>query len=202
MILIVHPFGYAAERKYIFDTLIKDFLGIDYELMEHDQDDVRIMLASNANGRQIILPDVLFGNPEEKWMTPETLPQEPLNIIDANGLNITATLTDQKVPVIYGRKQVTGGYLNETATTLRLGLDIFGSSFFMLTRYEEMVVKERDQHERFFASESLAFREKFLSRPIVNEYLEILWWALRWLSPVLTRKEARYTVELSHGANA
>lgn len=53
-------------------------------------------------------------------------------------------------------------------------LDIFAACFFMLTRWEEHVNKTRDFHDRFFATESLAYKQDFLDRPIVNEYLEEL----------------------------
>jgi len=53
-------------------------------------------------------------------------------------------------------------------------LDIFAASFFMLTRWEEYVNKARDIHDRFLAIESLAYKQGFLDRPIVNEYVEEL----------------------------
>lgn len=53
-------------------------------------------------------------------------------------------------------------------------LDIFAASFFMFTRWEEYVNKTRDNHDRFPATESLAFKNGFLDRPVVNEYVEIL----------------------------
>ena len=53
-------------------------------------------------------------------------------------------------------------------------LDIFAACFFMLTRWEEYVNKSRDKHDRFPAYKSLAYKQNFLDRPIVNEYLEEL----------------------------
>jgi len=53
-------------------------------------------------------------------------------------------------------------------------LDIIAASFFMLTRWEEYVNKNRDSHDRFPATESLAYKQGFLDRPIVNEYVEEL----------------------------
>jgi peptidoglycan/xylan/chitin deacetylase (PgdA/CDA1 family) len=44
----------------------------------------------------------------------------------------------------------------------------------MLTRWEEHVNKNRDNHNRFPATESLAFKNNFLDRPVVNEYVEML----------------------------
>src|SRR5690606_17510004 len=77
------------------------------------------------------------------------------------------------------------------------GLDLFGSMFFMLSRYEEMVVKERDQHDRFSAKSSVAFKGEFLMRPIVNEYLEILWQLLSYLDNSLIRRERTFKTILT-----
>lgn len=49
-----------------------------------------------------------------------------------------------------------------------LPFDIFSSSFFMLTRYEEYLPHVKDETGRFMASESLAFKEGFLHQPIVD----------------------------------
>ncbi len=68
----------------------------------------------------------------------------------------------------------------------------------MLTRYEEYVVRERDAHQRFPANMSLAYREGFLSRPLVNEYLEILWIVMKRLWRFLRRKSRTYRVIPTH----
>jgi hypothetical protein len=53
--------------------------------------------------------------------------------------------------------------------------DLFLFAFFMLTRLEETLGVERDQHGRFPAEKSLAWQEGFLDRPIVNECADALW---------------------------
>jgi hypothetical protein len=79
-----------------------------------------------------------------------------------------------------------------------LGVDIFGSAFFMLTRYEELVVQTRDPRDRVPAAASLAQRAGFLDRPIIDEYVELLWAALHQLWPNLQRKPRAYRLLLSH----
>jgi hypothetical protein len=79
-----------------------------------------------------------------------------------------------------------------------IGFDLFGSCFFMLTRYEECVVHVRDQHDRFPAHASIAYQEGFLLRPIVNEYLEVLWAVMKRLWPFLARPERHYRVVPTH----
>ena len=80
-----------------------------------------------------------------------------------------------RLPIVYGRRLSNGSYLEISDSGIRLGVDVLGSAFFMLTRYEELVRSERDPRDRFPATMSLAYRERFLDRPIVNEYAEILW---------------------------
>ncbi|MDY0320120.1 MAG: polysaccharide deacetylase family protein [Arcobacteraceae bacterium] len=77
-------------------------------------------------------------------------------------------------------------------------LDIFAASFFMLTRWEEYVNKARDLHDRFPVTESLAYKNAFLDRPIVNEYLEELKKMLLKLDDNLKFKEHNYQLVLTH----
>jgi len=77
-------------------------------------------------------------------------------------------------------------------------LDIFSASFFMLTRWEEYVNRNRDVHNRFPAYESLAYKQGFLDRPIVNEYVEELKKMLLKLNDNLVFKEREYQLFLTH----
>ncbi len=51
-------------------------------------------------------------------------------------------------------------------STLRF--DIFSASFYMLSRYEEYLPHVKDDHGRFMASESLAYKSGFLQQPVVD----------------------------------
>lgn len=77
-------------------------------------------------------------------------------------------------------------------------LDIFATSFFMLTRWEEYVNKKRDSHNRFPATESLAYKQGFLDRPIVNEYVEWLKKELLKLDCSMKFKERKFELFLTH----
>jgi hypothetical protein len=79
-----------------------------------------------------------------------------------------------------------------------LRADVLGTAFFMLTRYEEIAVRQRDQYGRFPASASLAVREGFLRVPVVDEGVDALWEQLRRTWPRLERKPRAYEVVLTH----
>ena len=49
-----------------------------------------------------------------------------------------------------------------------LPFDIFAASFYLLSRYEEYLPHVKDEYGRFLASESLAYKQKFLNQPVVD----------------------------------
>lgn len=55
-----------------------------------------------------------------------------------------------------------------------LPFDVFSSSFYLVTRYEEYLPHIQDEHGRFPASSSEAFRNGFLRKPLVNHWALLL----------------------------
>ena len=49
-----------------------------------------------------------------------------------------------------------------------LPFDIFASSFYLLSRYEEYLPHVKDDYGRFMAKESLGYQHRFLSQPVVD----------------------------------
>lgn len=76
--------------------------------------------------------------------------------------------------------------------------DIVAATFFMLSRWEEFIVSERDRHGRFKARSSVAFKQDFLDRPIVDEYALVLKTWIAALAPWNVTTGRRFSVQLSH----
>jgi Family of unknown function (DUF7033) len=172
-LIVEAPPGYEAERRYVLDVILGDRLGLDWTLCTVDRPDVRISLAGQPDGTCVLVPDVLFATPREDWLTPRSLP---------------AVRKSRGLPVLYGAAPDGG----------RLEVDVFGSAFFMLTRYEELVVGDRDQHGRFPASASIAAHAGFLGTPIVDRYVDLLADALLRNWPGLPLRHREYGVILTH----
>ena len=66
-----------------------------------------------------------------------------------------------------------------------LPFDLPAAIFYLLSRYEEYLPNIKDQHHRFPANASLAFRNNFLHRPLVNEWMIWLRQALNHRFPQL-----------------
>lgn len=198
MIVVRCPDSYLPERKYILDVMLRDFLDVDYRLEFHTHPDVCIFAANPASNRVITLPDVLFQTPQSDWLTTTSLPRSPLPRHNLPAESASDIPFDRSVPLVYGRLEPNTPFITSTGRTMTIALDIFGSAFFMLTRYEEYVVNRRDSHGRFPPGASLSARESIFDRPLVNEYLELLWRALTWLDPSLQRSPRRSRIILSH----
>ncbi|TNE31105.1 MAG: hypothetical protein EP346_01905 [Bacteroidetes bacterium] len=69
-------------------------------------------------------------------------------------------------------------YFFQTSSQSALPFDVFAASFYLVSRYEEYLPHISDQHDRYPATESLAYQHGFLQKPVVNH------WAL-WLKDVL-----------------
>lgn len=70
--------------------------------------------------------------------------------------------------------------------------DLFGASFWLLSRYEEYLPFKADKHGRFQYSSSLAYQYDFLEVPLVNVWLFSLRDVLKKLYPNLTFKLRSY----------
>ncbi|MEO0397681.1 MAG: polysaccharide deacetylase family protein, partial [Cyanobacteria bacterium P01_A01_bin.137] len=132
------------------------------------------------------------------WFSESSLPKRPLKKWNITEDFISHELINSQVSVIYGRSENPCDLFKLYKHSILLGLDIFGSAFFMLTRYEEFVRLDRDQLDRFPATASLAYQEGFLHRPIVDEYVEILWACMKKLWPGLDRRPREFQTHVSH----
>lgn len=189
-----HPPGYEAERRYIYELLLEDFLGQSARFAMEDRTDVEIRLSGAPSNERLLVADVLFAMPLERWLTQDSMPRRPLPRVSVDQLGLARGPVVDPLPALYGE----GEPMRTSGTEHRLGIDVFGSSFFLLTRYEEVVSETRDPHDRFPAQASILGQERLLDRPLVNEYAEALWSALARLWPRLERRPRRMTVRLSH----
>ena len=165
---VEHPAGYEAERTYVIDVMLATILGVRHRSRPADRNDVAITI-TGEDEPCLRIADVLFATPESEWLTEAAMPREPF------AAGPTA------VPVLYAAP-------GSPDSDDHLSADVFGSAFFMVTRYEELVGRTRDAHGRFPAEASIALRAGFLERPVVHEHAELLWARARGAWPRLARR--------------
>lgn len=161
MVKVYINHNFIPEVSYVIETLLGNFLNIDFEIIPNEKQNYYFEL---PNGNVLRLENhffVDFKTPNE-YLKIENIP----NNVDFCSSHYNS---QAKLPIIYGNWK-----FQQNSTEIVCGLDIIASSFFMLTRWEEFVVKNRDEHNRFSAKDSLAYKFGFLNYPVVNEYANLL----------------------------
>jgi Family of unknown function (DUF7033) len=200
MTLVVHtPEGYEEERRYVLGVVLGDWLGLDWKLVAGPGDELKIALAEDPDGPAVRMPDVLFRTEPDRWLTPSSLPSTPLPKRRVGEAGAGVLRAEERLPVLYGgSSDASTDLVQPGAHGVWLDIDVFGSVFAMLTRYEEVVVAARDAYDRFPMSSTLAFAEGFVETPVVDAYVALLSAALRRLWPRVEFRRHRYELMLTH----
>lgn len=192
----------------MFDVVFSEWLGFDYDLEFEAGSGVAVRLAGDPNDSQLTLPDVFFATSEEDWLKARSLATRPLARLKCDpppGAGAGSMLEraahrsgEGWIPILFGEPAIHDRVWEATDNGLALSLDVFGSVFYFLTLYEEAVLPSRDRHERFPGNASLAAMEGFLDRPIVDDYVDLLWAAMSYLWPALARRPSTFRLLLTH----
>jgi hypothetical protein len=179
---------FVAERRYVFDVLLGEFLGLAYTVQV--EPGLEGYVVELPNGRRLRMRDDFFGALPDStaYITRSSLPRE-VRLVP--GL---AFAPERDAVVLYGE-----GIVVEERGDLVCAVDIVATLFFMLTRWEEAVEDgPLDQHGRWPAAASLAHTWSFLHRPIVNEYVEAVWSMLVHLGFGQARRARGFEIVPTH----
>jgi len=187
MILTTTP-DFQPEKEYCFRVLLGELLGLDYRVVyQEGEKNYRLRL---PNGAEVLVEDHFFGKMPDSsaanvYARPEHIP------VDAPPFP-HPFLPKEQLTALYGTAHFS--FENQRAVC---GLDVFASTFFMLTRWEEYALPDRDAHGRFPAESSLAARAGFLDRPVVNEWAELLYQLFARLGWEPPRPQRQFRLSLS-----
>ncbi|MEM9991907.1 MAG: hypothetical protein AAF738_09090, partial [Bacteroidota bacterium] len=170
--------SFLPERIYILNVILKEFLGLCYQLCVCEEGEYPYIIRWNDK-RLLFTEDFFPINEKVSYLNEKYLPQK-----------ITAY---QDVVVLYGKP-----HIEWTEKIVKCSIDMFGSAFFMLTRWEEYINKTMDAHGRFPMQVSTAFQYGFSQRPVVNEYVELLWKILTHLKIPQDRKRWHFQLLPTH----
>jgi hypothetical protein len=164
-----------SEKQYLCEIIFNEFLGLQYSLKISDIQDFKITF---RNGRELIIEDHFFS----KFRSGIDL--ERLSVPESVNWGSSDFFPEDKMPILFGDNKI-----SVTEGMIFCCIDVFATIFFMLSRWEEIVNKTRDRHERFPAIQSLAYKNGFLYRPLVDEYVEVLWNMMKQLDSSLQRRK-------------
>ncbi len=189
------PATFSAERAWVIDVLLRHVLGLPVRIVQGRAADVE--LRADGHDRAVVLADGLFAGSDRSLATGESLPTTPLSWWDVTEDLPDARVCGPRLPVLFGAPRE-GRWMSAQPDGVHLSADLFGGAFVQLSRLEEIVIPDADDHGRLPVGRSLAAREGFLDRPVVNEYAAVLLAVMRRVWPALEVPGRSYRLVLSH----
>lgn len=95
-------------------------------------------------------------------------PEEGVPFIKAKGLLFETSIAEQELRPYKEEGAARLFPIYDSSSDMRF--DPFAAAFYMLTRYEEYLPHRTDEHGRFVAQESVAYREEFLHQAVVDRW--------------------------------
>jgi len=174
-----------CERAYAVSTLFEEILGVNVYVEAGDVQNYEILI---DGAKRVLVRDHFFGRfPEVRsYLTRDALPTE-IAICDA------PWVPEPGLPVLFG----SGEYSSKDGV-LTCDADLFASAFFLLTRWEEFVLPDRDEHGRVPSRCQCAVIHGFHHRPIVNEYAEALRAMLDLVGCSLASRTREFRLVMTH----
>ena len=149
--------------------IIEDRCGISgFSIRPADGSFIRI--GSDVSRLVYEFPCDFLTTPESAWLKSSSMPQGRLEFLDCSGLFPTFR-EFKNLPVFMRGKAIE---INISNDLIQIPVDIFGTIFFMLTRYEEYVNQARDSIGRFSMACSTLRDKDIYSYPIVDLYLILI----------------------------
>lgn len=120
--------------------------------------------------------------------------------MESSGLLFEKTIFSHEIPV---RRYHDVPILFESSVPdAGFPFDLLAASFYLVSRYEEYTAVAHDKFGRFPASASLAYKHRFLDKPIVNIWLKLFIDRLRQRYPALMTRQLPYrylpTIDIDH----
>jgi len=187
MLKITIPNNNINERSYIIDILFNQFLNINYEIVISNKE-TKEYIVDIGNKKYIVIKDYFFSlyTKNLEYLQIDAIPKEII-------YSEHSLLVEKNIPILFGKDKIE---IEENQIISHI--DIFATIFFMLTRWEEYVIQNRDEHNRFPHTATLAYKKRFLNRPIVNEYIEFFWNMLLELGYRGNRESKKFSMLLTH----
>ena len=182
-IVIYTESKFLPEKKYVFQVILGEILGVEYEVFD----------TSVSQVYKFVLPNGNFIEFADEFFTyiPESIGYCNKKYLPTKVTELKNVLEDN-VPFLYGNNRLTNH-----GSSMYCGGDIIGSAFFMLSRWEEMITENYDNYGRFPESEACAVKFGFIKLPVVHIYAELVRTFLKEFGITIPQRH-KYKKILSH----
>ena len=161
--LLVYSDITSSRLQYTCDFIFKEQFGIDYKITI-DSESFRNHAGAKINYSNSRMEDA-YTIKSQSLLFEQDIKEQTINCVDLNNYKAFFKTSDSDFP-----------------------FDIFAAIFYLLSRYEEYLPHEKDMYGRFAHENSIAFKEGFLNKPVINIWLTDFSSSLKKIFPALTFK--------------
>ena len=158
--LIIYTHSLTPRVKYVFKQIFSEILGIEISFSLDKKEFKKINLPKISYSHSPIDNELFFQCHE--LLFEKGIIERNINVFNYNNLSCFFSVNNSIFP-----------------------FDPFAASFFMISRYEEYLPHIKDIHGRFEAKESLACKNNFLEKPIVDIWINLIKKELKKKYPTL-----------------
>ena len=149
--ILIFSHRISPRLQYVCNFIFREQLGLQYSITTEREE------FQNHQG-----PKILYDENNH-------CREKPFHI-RPHALLFQEDISEQKIEMSF-LKNLPCFFRNDSAP---LGFDIFAAIFYLLSRYEEYLQHTKDEYGRYSHKESLAFKNGFLNRPLINEWIQLL----------------------------
>ncbi|HET6993013.1 MAG TPA: polysaccharide deacetylase family protein [Bacteroidia bacterium] len=148
--VLVYTHKLSNRSKYMFRLYFRELLGLELKMTDNADEFIAAEGVKVSYTQQPLKDELFFYSRHLLFETGIT--EQNISVFDWEGN-----------PVFFA-----------TGKTSALPFDPFASGFYLVSRYEEYLPHIRDSNDRFDAHNSLAYQHKFLEKPVVNQWAEMI----------------------------
>lgn len=181
-ITVTCPADNKPEREYSVCSLL-NLLDVDYRIVFDATVSDYII---SYDGNSITIKDTFFSkySSDLSYLSDRAIPARVSQLESGDSTSVV---------VIFG-----GPDIKYSDDSVVCGVDVFAGVFFMLTRWEEFVLKKLTPQGKVIESELLLVKEGFFDRPVVNEYAQFLSNIFKRYGYSVPIKKHKFEVMLTH----
>lgn len=146
--IVIYTTKVTNRLRFILDFVFHQYFGITYQIV-FNKDDFITSSQYKVNYSNSIIQDV-FNIPQYTLLLEDEIQQQLLLISKQDNLPTLFPIDDSH---------------------FNLSFDIFSSIFYLITRYEEYLPHQQDEHGRYLSSNSILSQPDFNFQPIVEMWL-------------------------------
>ena len=142
--LLIHTPEITPRVNYCFHLIFRDILQISFQLTTREDDFLKAKRPKFSYGSKAINDELFFRSADLLFQT--GIIKQEVNSIRFNNMPALFPVEHDSV----------------------LPFDPFAACFYLVSRYEEYLPHEKDDHLRYESAQSIAFQQGFLHKPMVN----------------------------------